>query len=147
MKRNTSIAALIAAATIATAGGFAYAGQDGKRAGDRYDELLTSKITLQHAIASAQLQHPDGRVIKAELEQGKDAPYYEVDVVTPDKSVVEVRVDATDGKVIASDVQNRDARKDRQERKDAKERKDTKERKDVQERQEAKERKDARERS
>ena len=147
MKRNTSIAALIAAATIATAGGFAYAGQDGKRAGDRYDELLTSQITLQHAIASAQLQHPDGRVIKAELEQGKDAPYYEVDVVTPDKSVVEVRVDATDGKVIASDVQNRDARKDRQERKDAKERKDTKERKDVQERQEAKERKDARERS
>ena len=147
MKRNTSIAALIAAATIATAGGFAYAGQDGKRAGDRYDELLTSKIPLQHAIASAQLQHPDGRVIKAELEQGKDAPYYEVDVVTPDKSVVEVRVDATDGKVIASDVQNRDARKDRQERKDAKERKDTKERKDVQERQEAKERKDARERS
>lgn len=147
MKRNTSIAALLAAATIATAGGFAYAGQDGKRAGDRYDELLTSKITLQHAIASAQLQHPDGRVIKAELEQGKDAPYYEVDVVTPDKSVVEVRVDATDGKVIASDVQNRDARKDRQERKDAKERKDTKERKDVQERQEAKERKDARERS
>ena len=147
MKRNTSIAALIAAATIATAGGFAYAGQDGKRAGDRYDELLTSRITLQHAIASAQLQHPDGRVIKAELEQGKDAPYYEVDVVTPDKSVVEVRVDATDGKVIASDVQNRDARKDRQERKDAKERKDTKERKDVQERQEAKERKDARERS
>lgn len=147
MKRNTSIAALLAAATIATAGGFAYAGQDGKRAGDRYDELLTSKITLQNAIASAQLQHPDGRVIKAELEQGKDAPYYEVDVVTPDKSVVEVRVDATDGKVIASDVQNRDARKDRQERKDAKERKDTKERKDVQERQEAKERKDARERS
>ena len=128
MKRNTSIAALIAAATIATAGGFAYAGQDGKRAGDRYDELLTSKITLQHAIASAQLQHPDGRVIKAELEQGKDAPYYEVDVVTPNKSVVAVRVDATDGKVIASDVQNRDARKDRQERKDAKERKDARER-------------------
>ena len=128
MKRNTSIAALLAAATIATTGGFAYAGQDGKRAGDRYDELLTSKNTLQHAIASAQLQHPDGRVIKAELEQGKDAPYYEVDVVTPDKSVVEVRVDATDGKVIASDVQNRDARKDRQERKDAKERKDARER-------------------
>ena len=51
MKRNTSIAALLAAATIATTGGLAYAGQDGKRAGDRYDELLTSKITLQHAIA------------------------------------------------------------------------------------------------
>lgn len=122
MKRKTSIATLIAAATLATAGGFAYAGQDGNRAGDRYNDLLTSRITLQHAIASAQLQHPDGRVIKAELEPGKNAPYYEVDVVTPNKSVVAVRVDATDGKVIASDVQNRDARKDQRERKDAKER-------------------------
>ncbi|WP_323031317.1 PepSY domain-containing protein [Brachymonas denitrificans] len=113
MKRNTSIATLIAAASIATAGSLAFAGQDGNRDKDRYAELFNSKITLQHAIASAQLAHPDGRVIKAELEQDKDTLYYEVDVVKANKRVFEVHVDAADGKVISNDTQDSNAKQDR----------------------------------
>ena len=40
MKRNTSIATLIAAASIATAGSLAFAGQDDNRDKDRYSELF-----------------------------------------------------------------------------------------------------------
>lgn len=59
-----------------------------------------AKITLDQAIQTA-LGSAKGRVLKAELENENGFLVYGVEVATPDKTVVDVKLDAGSGKLLA----------------------------------------------
>lgn len=62
---------------------------------------LLAKVTLNQAIKSA-LGSTPGKVLKAGLEDEDGFLVYGVEVVTPDKAIMEVKVDAGSGKVLAT---------------------------------------------
>lgn len=99
MSLKASVAALVAAVGIAAAGGLAYAktGMNGEAA-----DLARAQITLEQAVAAAQQHHSGGLATKAELESRRGSVFYEVEVVTADNQVFDVRIDAVDGKVLSS---------------------------------------------
>jgi hypothetical protein len=61
-----------------------------------------AKLTYTQAVQKA-LTAVQGQVMKTELEDENGFLVYGVEVVTPDKSIVDVKVDAGSGKVLATD--------------------------------------------
>lgn len=59
-----------------------------------------AKITLEQAIETAKKEHQGSRVLKAEIETHRDKGQYEVKLLTNDKRVYEVYVDAETGAVL-----------------------------------------------
>ena len=112
MTRNTTLAALIAAAGIATAGSLAYAAQGGAGENDALAALGQAKVTIGQAITAAEQQHAGGKATKAELEMKKGAAIYEVEVVAPDRQVFDVKVSAVDGRVLSSQLDKADREND-----------------------------------
>ena len=103
MKRKIMIPALILAAAVTTAGGLAYAKQSSAMEEDNAADLARAKISLSQAIGTAE-SHAAGKAVKAELHSEKGALAFDVEVVTADKKVMDVRIDATDGKVLSSQL-------------------------------------------
>lgn len=104
MIRKTSVAAvLIGMAGLATHG--ATLAQSLPR--DAVN-LSNAKLSLPEAVALAEKHHPGSRSTQAELEFKKDMLYYEVEVVTPQNEVFDVKVDARDGKILQSKPDNND---------------------------------------
>ncbi|WP_317202502.1 PepSY domain-containing protein [Janthinobacterium sp.] len=106
MKRRTTISLAVAAAGALAAATFAYAAHE--RPNDALS-VLQARISLVQAVASAE-QHVQGKAASAEYEHGARGGVYDVEVVSANK-VFDVKVDATDGKVIAS-VEDRNDRED-----------------------------------
>ena len=107
MKRTIMIPALILAAGVATAGGLAYAKQTGILENDAVVDLAKAKISLSQAIGSAET-HAAGKAVKAELDSERGPVVFNVEVITADNKVMDVRVDATDGKVLSSQLDQAD---------------------------------------
>ena len=107
MKRNIMIPALILAAGVATAGGLAYAKQTGALENDGVADLAKAKISLSQAIGSAET-HAAGKAVKAELEGEHGPLVFNVEVITVDNKVMDVKVDANDGKVLSSQLDQAD---------------------------------------
>ncbi|MDO5675804.1 MAG: PepSY domain-containing protein [bacterium] len=61
-----------------------------------------AKITMAQAMEAALAAVP-GQVLKAELDDEKGFLLYEIKVVTADKTIMKVKVDAGDGKVLATE--------------------------------------------
>jgi hypothetical protein len=61
-----------------------------------------AKVTPDQAVQSA-LGAENGKVLKTELENENGFLVYGVEIVTADKSIVDVKVDAGSGKVLAKD--------------------------------------------
>ena len=61
-----------------------------------------AKITLDQAVQKA-LAEVQGQVLKTEIENENGFLLYGVEVVTADKAIVDVKVDAGSGKVLAMD--------------------------------------------
>lgn len=97
MKRRTTISLAAVAAGALAAATFAYAAHE--RPNDALS-VLQAKVSLLQAVASAE-QHVQGKASSAEYEHGARGGVYDVEVVSANK-VFDVRVDAADGKVIAS---------------------------------------------
>ena len=96
-KRHVMIIALVSTAALSTG---AFAGTHRGHENDAVAELAKAKVALIEAIGSAE-KHTQGRAARAELESGRNGPVYAVEVVVNGK-VFDVRVDATDGKVLSS---------------------------------------------
>lgn len=107
MKRKIMIPALILAAGVATAGGLAYAKQTGALENDAVVDLAKAKISLSQAIGSAET-HAAGKAVKAELDSERGPVVFNVEVVTADNQVMDVKVDANDGKVLSSQLNTAD---------------------------------------
>ncbi len=106
MKSTIALPALLVAASIATAGGLAFA----KTAGGENDaiaDLAKATITLTQAVSAAEAQ-TGGKATKAELEVERGAVVFEVEVVTPDRKVFDLKIDAADGRVLSSKLDQDD---------------------------------------
>ena len=101
MKAKIMIPALIVAAGLATAGGLAFAWQTGGMENDAVADLAKAKISLNQAVTAAETQ-AGGKATKAALEGERGALVFNVEVVAGDNKVVDVKVDANDGKVLSS---------------------------------------------
>ncbi len=87
--------AIIAALGLGTATGSALA----------YDKsdiraMEQAKITLEQAIERAQQQHSGSRALSAEIDMRHDRAEYEVEVMTTDKRIYDIRIDAVNGNVL-----------------------------------------------
>ena len=87
---------LLAAATLAV-GGTAYG--DEKEKNGKAEMAAAAKVTIDQAIKTAS-EKVSGKVIEAELEQRHDRLIWEVEIVTPEKKIMEVHIDAETGSVI-----------------------------------------------
>lgn len=101
MKRRLMIPAILMAAGVATAGGLTYAKQSGVMENDAVIDLAKAKISLGQAVSTAET-HAAGKATRAELEGERRTVVFNVQVVTGDNKVIDVRVDALDGKVLHS---------------------------------------------
>lgn len=89
---------LVVVALAAVAGGTAIAKSGGEN--DAITDLAKAKVTLSQAVAAAE-GHSAGKATKAELEGEHGTLVYDVEVVAANK-VLELKVDAGDGKVLSS---------------------------------------------
>lgn len=101
MKRKLMFPALIIAAGVATAAGLAYAKESSGSKNEAMADLAKAKISLGQAVATAETQ-AGGRATKAELDGEGGVVAFKVEVVTPDNKVMDVKIDANDGKVLSS---------------------------------------------
>src|SRR3981081_1694064 len=100
MQRKRLIPALILATGVAAAGGFAVAQQPGAKQNDAAAELAHASISLVQAITTAE-PRPAGRPAHAELENETGRLVYGVEV-TDGAKTTDVKVDATNGKVVSA---------------------------------------------
>ncbi len=113
MRSSTRLFALATAATITAASGLALAVQGEPRLNDAVANLTRAQIGLEQAITAAR-EKTGGQATRAELDSDDGALVYRVEVVTTDHKVFDVKIDATDGKVLsnAEDVADRGERDD-----------------------------------
>ena len=104
MKITQGLAALIATAGLAIAGGTACAQPAAGGATARTQGV----ISMEQAIAAAERHHPGGKAFKAELDRERGRTVYEVEVEMPNRQEYDVKVDATSGKVISSRLDHDD---------------------------------------
>lgn len=101
MKRKLMFPALVIAAGVVTAAGLAYAKESGGSENEATADLAKAKISLSQAVATAE-SRAGGKATRAELENENGVAVFGVEVVTPDNKVMDVKVDAADGKVLSS---------------------------------------------
>jgi uncharacterized membrane protein YkoI len=98
MNRKLTAAAVAAIAAMVGAGAYAAKGSSGQE--DDALAILQSRVTLTQAITAAE-QHVGGKAAKAEFEQQNGKWTFDVEVVK-DQKVMDVKVDAANGKVLSA---------------------------------------------
>ena len=110
MNAKRHFAALMAAAGLAIAGGMAWAQPaPGSAAVQPVPAVQPQgRISLQQAIAAAEKHHPGGTATKAELDTEWGQAVYEVEVRMPNRQEYDVKIDASNGKVLSSRLDRED---------------------------------------
>ncbi|MGE3978626.1 MAG: PepSY domain-containing protein [Nitrospira sp.] len=93
------VMAALAAGIVLALGGIAMADKKGEKHKSKIEMVETAKVTIDQAIKTASEKVP-GHVIEAELEKKHDKTVWEVEIVTDDKMIKEVHVDADSGVII-----------------------------------------------
>ena len=57
-------------------------------------------LPLEHLLSQAMARHPDSRLLEAELESKEESYIYEVELVTNDGVVREIKLDAATGALL-----------------------------------------------
>lgn len=91
-----ALSILLTAGTLAAAG-IAFGDEEEKNG--KAEMAAAAKVTLDQALKTASDKVP-GKVIEAELEMKHKRLVWEIEVVTADKKVMEVHIDADTGAVI-----------------------------------------------
>jgi uncharacterized membrane protein YkoI len=99
MKRKLSAAIVAALAAAAIGGGSAYAARAAKQE-DAF-AITSAPVSLVQAIAAAE-QHVGGKAAKAELEDENGVWVFGVEVVKDATTLMDVKVDATTGKILSA---------------------------------------------
>lgn len=105
-----ALSILLAAGTLATAG---IAFGDEKEKNGKAEMAAAAKVTVDQALKTA-LEKVSGKVIEAELETKRNKLVWEVEVVTADKKVMEVHIDADTGAVIDVEEEKAEPKKKRE---------------------------------
>ncbi|MCP9468982.1 MAG: PepSY domain-containing protein [Nitrospira sp.] len=88
---------ILLATGVLIAGESASAGDKGKK--DKVEMAQRAAVSIEQAIQTAS-EKVSGKVIEAELERKHKKLVWEVEVVTPERKIVEVHIDAESGAVI-----------------------------------------------
>lgn len=91
-----ALAMLLVAGTLVV-GGAAYG--DEKEKNGKAEMAAAAKVTIDQAVKTA-AEKVSGTIIEAELEKKHNQLVWEVEVITADKKVMEVHIDADSGTVI-----------------------------------------------
>jgi uncharacterized membrane protein YkoI len=101
----------VCALAILLVAGAAYGDDNGKNG--KAEMAAIAKVTIDQAIKTAS-EKVSGKVIEAELEQKHNKLVWEVEVVTADKKVMEVHIDADTGAVIDMEEEKAEPKKRRE---------------------------------
>ena len=66
---------------------------------NKFEKAASAKVSIDEAIATAR-ENVSGTVIKTELEQKHDRLIWEIEVITQEKQVKKIHIDAQTGTVI-----------------------------------------------
>jgi uncharacterized membrane protein YkoI len=116
MKKKGMIIGAAVAAVLAV-GGFGFSAQQQTKAvgsiavkgSDEAAYPAMAKVSLDEAIQAA-LQAVQGKVLKAELEDEDGGLVYGVEVVKADNSIMDVKIDAGNGKLLKIEQDHKDGR-------------------------------------
>jgi uncharacterized membrane protein YkoI len=100
---------LLSAGTLAAAG---IAFGDEKEKHGKAEMAAAAKVTIDQALKTASDKVP-GKVIEAELEMKHKRLVWDIEVVTADKKVMEVHIDADTGAVIDVEEEKAESKKTR----------------------------------
>jgi len=98
-------------AIVLVAAGAAYG--DEKEKNGKAEMAATAKVTIEQAIKTAS-EKVSGKIIEAELELKHNKLVWEVEVVTADKKVMEIHIDADTGVVIDIEEEKAEPKKKRE---------------------------------
>jgi uncharacterized membrane protein YkoI len=73
------------------------------------DGLLTAKLSMEEAIATAKAKFP-GQVLEAEFENEHGQTVYEIEIASTTGVVTEIKVDAQSGELLSSAIEDQDER-------------------------------------
>ena len=104
MKRSNYLIASMLVGGVLLMGGLAMSAEDTH--GSK-DSLLTAKLSMADAIATAKGQFP-GQVLEAELENEEGKAVYEIEIASATGAVTEITVDAQSGELLGSEVENQE---------------------------------------
>lgn len=104
-----ALSILLAAGTLAAAE-IAFGGEDEKNG--KAEMAAAAKVTIDQALKTASDKVP-GKIIEAELEKKHNKLVWEIEVVTADKKVMEVHIDAETGAVIDLEEEKAESKKTR----------------------------------
>ena len=93
------VMAALAAGIVLALGGTAIADKKGEKHKSKIEMAETAKVTIDQAVKTASEKVP-GKIIEAELEKKHDKTVWEVEIVTDDKMIKEVHIDADSGVII-----------------------------------------------
>lgn len=93
------VIATLATGIVLTLGGTAIADKKGEKHKSRIEMAEMAKVTIDQAVKTASEKVP-GKIVEAELEKKHDKTVWEVEIVTDDKMIKEVHIDADSGVVI-----------------------------------------------
>lgn len=99
LKSTLTRGVLASSLFMAAAVGVAHADEGAKK----WDAISQTKVSLVQAINAAEKHQTGSKAVQAELEVKRDKTYYEVEVVTPEKRVYDVKVDAQTAAVISAE--------------------------------------------
>lgn len=99
MLKKRQLYPAVLAAVLIGGGGAALAGKMNDTENDALG-VTRVPVSLLQAVAAAE-QSANGKAARAEFEQDKSGPHYEVEIVSGAK-VYDVRIDAASGKVLSS---------------------------------------------
>jgi uncharacterized membrane protein YkoI len=103
--------AVCALAIVFVAAGIAFG--DEKEKNGKAEMAAAAKVTIDQALKTA-LEKVSGKIIEAELEKKHNKLVWEVEVVTADKKVMEVHIDADTGAVIDVEEEKAEPKKKRE---------------------------------
>ncbi|MBH0198918.1 MAG: PepSY domain-containing protein [Nitrospira sp.] len=101
---------IVLAIALSLAAGTAYGDDNGKNG--KAEMAAAAKVTIDQAVKTASEKVP-GKIVEAELETKHKKLVWEVEVVTADKKVMEVHIDADTGAVIGVEEEKAEPKKTR----------------------------------
>lgn len=109
-QRSSTVCALAIVLTAGTlvAAGAAYGDDNGKNG--KAEMAAAAKVTIDQAVKTAS-EKVSGKIIEAELETKHNKLVWEVEVVTAEKKVMEVHIDADTGAVIDVEEEKAESKK------------------------------------
>lgn len=104
-KKSVSIVAVVIG-VVGVVGGMVWSAEQEKRNGLEADQdivmAMSAKITIDEAIKTA-LENFPGKVIEAELEKKHGKTVWDVEILTADRGIMEIHIDAASGSVIMTE--------------------------------------------